>query len=157
VEISYGLADPETLQRLSGLELLRAMVAGQLPAAPMAERLGFRLAEVDEGRVLFEGTPDARLLNPLGTVHGGYALTLIDSATGCAVHSRLPAGAGYATLETKVNFVRAIKADGGPVRCEGIVLSLGRQIGTADARLTSADGTLLAHGSSTLMIFAPRG
>jgi uncharacterized protein (TIGR00369 family) len=156
VEISYGLADPETLQRLSGLELLRAMVAGQLPAAPMAERLGFRLAEVDEGRVLFEGTPDARLLNPLGTVHGGYALALIDSATGCAVHSRLPAGAGYATLETKVNFVRAIKPDGGPVRCEGSVLSLGRQIGTAEARLTSADGTLLAHGTSTLMIFAPR-
>ncbi|MEA3016416.1 MAG: hypothetical protein QOI38_1138 [Sphingomonadales bacterium] len=156
MEIRYGVADAETLQRLTGLELLRAMAAGQLPAAPMAERLGFRLAEVDEGRVVFEGAPDGRLLNPLGTVHGGYALTLIDSATGCAVHSRLPAGAGYATLETKVNFVRGIKPDGGRIRCEGTVLSLGRQIGTAEARLTGADGTLLAHGSSTLIIFAPR-
>ncbi|MEA3041862.1 MAG: hypothetical protein QOC65_1351 [Sphingomonadales bacterium] len=156
MEISYGLADPEALRRLTGLELLRAIIAGELPAPPMAERLGFRLVEVDEGRTVFEGAPDRRLLNPLGTVHGGYALTLIDSATGCAVHSRLPAGTGYATLETKVNFVRAIKADGGPVRCEGTVLSLGRQIGTAEARLTSADGTLLAHGSSTLMIFAAR-
>jgi uncharacterized protein (TIGR00369 family) len=157
VEISYGLADPESLRRLTGLELLRAIIAGELPAPPMAERLGFRLVEADEGRTIFEGAPDGRLLNPLGTVHGGYALSLIDSAAGCAVHSRLPAGAGYATLETKVNFVRAIKADGGPVSCEGTVLSLGRQIGTAEARLTSADGTLLAHGSSTLMIFASRG
>ncbi|HEX8655323.1 MAG TPA: PaaI family thioesterase [Allosphingosinicella sp.] len=156
MEISYGLADPEPLRRLTGLELLRAMVAGHLPAPPMAERLGFRLAEVDEGRAVFEGAPDARLLNPLGTVHGGYALTLIDSAAGCAVHSRLPAGTGYTTLETKVNFVRAIKPDGRPVRCEGTVLSLGRQIGTAEARLTDADGILLAHGSSTLMIFAAR-
>lgn len=156
METSYGLADRETLQRLTGLELLRAMIAGQVPAPTMAERLGFRLVLVEEGRAVFEGAPDGRLLNPLGTVHGGYALTLIDSAAGCAVHSRLGAGTGYTTLETKVNFVRAIKPDAGPIRCEGIVLSLGRQVGTAEARLTNADGTLLAHGSSTLMIFAAR-
>ena len=156
VEISYGVADPEKLRRLTGLELLRAMIAGEIPAPPMAERLGFLLVEIEEGRAVFKGEPDARLLNPLGTVHGGYALTLIDSAAGCAVHSRLPAGTFYTTLETKVNFVRAIKPDGAPVRCEGTVLSLGRQIGTAEARLTSVDGTLLAHGTSTLMIFAAR-
>ncbi|HEX8366903.1 MAG TPA: PaaI family thioesterase [Allosphingosinicella sp.] len=156
MEIRYGLTDPDTLQRLTGLELLRAMVAGELPAPPMAERLGFLLAEVGEGRVAFEGVPDAGLLNPLGTVHGGYALTLIDSAAGCAVHSRLAAGTFYTTLETKVNFVRAIKPNGARVRCEGTVLSLGRQIGTAEARLTSVDGALLAHGTSTLMIFAAR-
>jgi len=106
---------------------------------------------------VFEGDPDARLLNPLGTVHGGWALTLIDSAAGCAVHSTLPAGIGYTTVETKVNFTKAIRPDGGSVRCIGTVVSAGRQIATAEARLVSAaDGSLLAHGSSTLMILGAR-
>jgi uncharacterized protein (TIGR00369 family) len=154
MEPTYGLADPETLRRLSGLELLRALAAGEVPAPTMGQRLGFRLIEVEEGRVAFEGTPDGGMLNPLGSVHGGWALTLIDSAAGCAVHSRLPAGAGYTTLETKVNFTRAIRPDAGPVRCEGKVLAFGRRIATAEARLIGADGALLAHGTSTLMIFA---
>jgi uncharacterized protein (TIGR00369 family) len=156
VETVYGLADPATVRSLSGLELLQKMADGEFPAAPIAEPMNFRLVEVEHGKAVFEGTPDARLLNPLGSVHGGWALTLIDSAAGCAVHTTLPAGIGYTTLETKVNFTRAIRPDGGPVRCTGTVLTAGRQIATAEARLLAADGTLLAHGTSTLMILAPR-
>jgi len=140
----------------SGLETLRAMIAGALPPPPIAATLGFRLVEVGEGRAVFEGMPGPHLLNPLGAVHGGYALTLIDSAAGCALHSALPAGIGYTTVETKVNFVRPIDPAGGPVRCEGRVLSRGRTIATADAFLTSDAGKLLAHGTSTLILLPPR-
>ena len=142
---------------LSGLDLLREMAAGRLPPVPMGATLGFRLIEVERGRVLFEGRPSAALLNPLGAVHGGWALTLIDSAAGCALHSELEAGIGYTTVETKTNFVRPIAPDASPVRCEGRVLSRGRQIATAEAHLRSAEGKLLAHGTSTLIILAGRG
>jgi uncharacterized protein (TIGR00369 family) len=152
----YGVSSFEEIRDLSGLDMLRAMIAGALPAAPIAEALGFRLAEVEKGRVLFEGVPGPHLLNPLGSVHGGYALTLIDSACGCAVHSELEAGIGYTTVETKVNFTRAIDPAGGPVACEGRVVSRGRQIATAEAYLRSAEGRLLAHGTSTLIILYPR-
>jgi uncharacterized protein (TIGR00369 family) len=153
-ETRFGLAAAADLAGLTGLEFLRAMIAGRLPAAPIAGTMGFRLAEVEPGRAVFEGEPGPGLLNPLGGVHGGWALTLIDSATGCALHSTLPAGTGYSTVETKVNFTRPIAPDGGTVRCEGQVLTKGRQIATAEARLLSADGKVLAHGTSTLMIFA---
>jgi uncharacterized protein (TIGR00369 family) len=155
-DMRFGVARAEEIAGLSGLEMLRAMIAGRIPAAPIAATLGFRLAEVEEGRALFEGEPGPGLLNPLGSVHGGWALTLIDSATGCAVHTTLPAGSGYATVETKVNFARPIAPDGGTVRCEGRVVTRGRQIATAEARLTAADGKILAHGTSTLMILEPR-
>ena len=147
-----GSADAAEIAGMTGLEQLRAMIAGRLPAAPIGGTMGFRLVEVGEGMAVFEGTPGPGLLNPLGSVHGGWALTLIDSATGCAVHATLPAGAGYATVETKANFVRPIAADGGAVRCEGQVVSRGRQIATGEARLLSADRKLLAHGTSTLII-----
>ena len=140
----------------SGLEFLQAMIAGEHPAAPIGKHIGFRLAEVERGRAVFESEPGPHLLNPLGAVHGGFALTLIDSACGCAVHTELEAGIGYTTVETKVNFVRPIAPDGGTIRCEGRVLSRGRTIATAEARLTSADGKLLAHGTSTLIILPPR-
>jgi len=153
----YGVSRYDDIKELSGLDMLRAMIAGELPAAPIAEPLGFHLAEVEAGRAVFEGTPGPHLLNPLGAVHGGYALTLIDSACGCAVHTELDAGVGYTTVETKVNFTRPIAPDGGTVRCEGRVLSRGRQIATAEARLLSADGKLLAHGTSTLIILPVRG
>lgn len=151
-EIAYGLADPATLSSLTGLELLRRMAARELPAPPIAEPLNFLLVEVEHGKAVFEGRPTAKLLNPLGSVHGGWALTLIDSATGCALHTTLPAGTGYTTVETKVNFTRAIRPDGEPVRCIGTVVHAGRRIATAEARLVAADGTLLAHGTSTVMI-----
>ena len=156
-EIRYGVATPDQIEGLSGLELLRKMIARQLPAPPIAEGLGFLLVEVEEGRAVFEGVPGPHLLNPLGSVHGGWALTLIDSAAGCAVHTILSPGIGYTTVETKVNFTRAIRPDGGLVRCEGKVVSRGRTIATAEARLISADGKLLAHGTSTLMIFPGSG
>jgi uncharacterized protein (TIGR00369 family) len=154
--MTYGVSNFDQIRHLSGLEMLRAMIDGRLPAAPISEPLGFRLVEVEKGRALFEGTPGPHLLNPLGAVHGGYALTLIDSACGCAVHTELDAGTGYTTVETKVNFTRPIDPDGGPVRCEGRVLSRGRQIATSEAFLRSVDGKLLAHGTSTLIILYPK-
>ena len=153
---SYGTIPAERLQSLSGLEALSAMVAGALPVPPIGGMMGFRLVEIEEGRAVFEGMPGPGLLNPLGAVHGGYALALIDSACGCAVHSTLGAGIGYTSVETKANFTRPIDPNGCPVRCEGRVLSRGRQIATAEAYLRSAEGKLLAHGTSTLIIFAPR-
>ena len=148
----YGVCTSDEISGLSGLEFLQAMIAGRLPAPPIAEPLGFRLAEVERGRALFEGKPGRHLLNPLGSVHGGWALTLIDSACGCSVHSELDPGFGYTTVETKVNFTRPIDPQGGIVRCEGRVLSRGRQIASAEAYLRSAEGKLLAHGTSTLII-----
>ena len=157
LERRFGLASAEDIAGLSGLEFLQAMVDGRLPAPPMAGTLGFRLVAVEDGKAVFEGEPGPGLLNPLGSVHGGLALTLIDSAAGCAVHSTLPAGTGYTTVETKVNFTRPIAPDGGTVRCEGRVVSRGRRIATAEARLVDSGGKLLAHGTSTLMILEPPG
>jgi uncharacterized protein (TIGR00369 family) len=110
---------------------------------------------VEKGRAVFEGRPGPHFFNPLGGIHGGFALTLIDSAAGCAVHTELHAGIGYTTVETKANFVRPVPAQG-VVRCEGRVLSRGRQIATAEAHLRAADGKLLAHGTSTLIILGRR-
>ena len=152
----FGITPRGEMAGLSGLEFLRGMIEGRFAAPPIARTMGFRLTEAGPGRAVFEGEPSGELLNPLGAVHGGWALTLIDSATGCALHTELEAGFGYTTVETKANFVRPIAPDGGTVRCEGRVLSRGRQIATADAHLRSADGRLLAHGTSTLIILAPR-
>lgn len=153
---SYGLASREDWARLSGRELLQAVVDGRLPQAPISQAMSFWIVEVGEGFAAFEGDPGAHLLNPAGGVHGGWALTLIDSATGCAAHTLLPAGTGYTTLETKGNFVRPISAGTGRVRCEGRVVSPGRQIMTAEARVTGADGKVLAHGTSTLLVLAAK-
>jgi uncharacterized protein (TIGR00369 family) len=152
---THATIPPDRMQSLTGLEFLRGMIAGDLPAPPIGGLMGFRLVEVEQGKAVFEGTPGPSLLNPLGAVHGGYALALIDSACGCAVHSELGAGTGYTTVETKVNFTRPIDPEGGPVRCQGRVLSRGRRIATAEADLRSADGKLLAHGTSTLIILGP--
>lgn len=152
-ERDYGVADPAVLAGMSGIEALRAMIAGRLPAPTMGRTLGFRLIEVEEGRALFEGDPGAEHLNPMGGVHGGWALAMIDSAAGCALHTTLAAGVGYATVETKANFTRPIRAGGGTLRCEGRVVARGRQVGTAEAYLRDAEGRVVAHGTSTLMIF----
>jgi len=155
-ERHYGIASAEEMAGLSGREMLQAMIEGQLPSPPISRTLDFRLVEVGDGRAAFEGEPSADLFNPLGTVHGGWALTLIDSATGCAVHSRLPAGVGYTTIETKVNMTRAITADTGTVRAEGRVVAEGRRIVTTEARLLDGSGRILAHGTSTIMVLPPR-
>lgn len=145
------------LQSLPGLEALRLMLAGGHPPPSIASTLGFTLAEVDDGRALFIGETSNRILNPLGIVHGGYALTLIDSCTGCAAHTTLPAGVGYTSIETKVNFVRPIAADTGEVRAEGVVVARGRTIITTEGKLTDSRGRLLAHGTSTIMVLRPEG
>lgn len=152
----FGPIDRTTIQSLSGKALLERMIAGQQPQAPIGQTLSFWLVEVGDGVAVFEGEPSAALLNPLGTVHGGWALTLIDSAAGCACHTLLAAGVGYTTIETKVNFCRAILPDAGPVRAEGRVIHQGKTIMTAEAKVLDTQGRLLAHGTSTLMVLAPR-
>ncbi len=152
----FGIATAEDFARLGGLDLLRGMMEGTIPAPPIAGPLRFRLVEAEEGRAVFECDPDGSLLNPLGIVHGGVALTLIDSAAGCAVHTTLGPGTGYTSVETKVNFTRPVKPDGGTLRCEGKVVTRGRQIATAEAVLMDDKGRIVSHGTSTLMIFAAR-
>jgi uncharacterized protein (TIGR00369 family) len=139
--------------QLDGLSALRAMMAGELPPPPIALLLGFELVEVEDGRAVFAVQPTDAHYNPIGTVHGGLAATLIDSATGCAVHSTLPAGVGYTSTDLQVRFVRAITRDTGPIRCEGTVVHRGRRIATAEARLTAGE-RLLAHGTASALILA---
>jgi uncharacterized protein (TIGR00369 family) len=134
------------------MDLLLAVVSGAIPSPPMAHTMGFFLVEVAEGQATFQCTIDRRLLNPFGTVHGGVALALLDSAAGCAVHTLLPAGAGYTSIETKANYTQPLTVESGTVRAEGRVLSKGKRIATAEAKMFAEDGTLVAHGSSTLMI-----
>ena len=144
---------PRAAAGRSGLELLQEMIARRLPPPPIANLMGFTIASVEEGRAVFEGEPGEYLYNPIGVVHGGYAMTLLDSAMGVAVHTTLKAGERYTSLETKVNFVRPITLDTGLVRCEGNIVHRGGTIATAEGRLTAAgDGKLLAHGTTTCLI-----
>jgi uncharacterized protein (TIGR00369 family) len=153
-DMAYGLATSAQIAGMSGKQILQAIIDGELPAPPIAQTLSFRLTEVGDGFAAFEGEPGPHLLNPMGGVHGGWALTLIDSAAGCAGQSLLPAGSGYATVETKANFSRPITKDTGPVRAESRVVSRGRQVISAEARVLGGDGKVLAHGTSTLLVFA---
>jgi len=150
---NVGVAPLETLKSMSGLEFLRSIADGRLPAPPIAAMLGFHLAQVSEGYARFEMTPEFRHYNPIGAVHGGVAATLLDSCMGCAVHTHLPAGTGYTTLEIKINFVRALTYQTGLVRAEARTLHVGRRAGTAEGKLFDAKGTLYAHGTTTCMIF----
>jgi uncharacterized protein (TIGR00369 family) len=137
---------------LSGMEYVRAIFAGELPAPPITHLMGFRGVSAEPGHAIFEMTPGTQHYNPIGSVHGGIALTLLDSAMGCAVHTLLEAGVSYATLEVKTNFVRPITADTGTIRCEGTVLHSGSRVATAEGRVTDTDGKLLAHGTTTCLI-----
>jgi uncharacterized protein (TIGR00369 family) len=148
-----GLHAVAQAPELSGLELMRALIAGEIPPPPIAELMGFTLLSVDEGHAVFRGEPGEQHLNPLGSVHGGFAATLLDSALGCAVHTTLPAGVGYTTLELSVNLVRGITPATGPVLAEGHLLHLGRRTATAEAQLKAEDGgALLAHAKTTCLI-----
>jgi uncharacterized protein (TIGR00369 family) len=149
----YGVASREQVAGLSGLEIFRAMIAGELPAAPIMETLDFLLVEADPGRVVFQGRPGFAHYNPMGSVHGGWFATLLDSALGCAVASVLPAGKAYTTAELKVNIVRPLTDKVPLVRAESRIIHAGGLMATADARLTGADGKLYAHGSTTCFIF----
>ena len=151
--------DPRALANaaagLSGLEYLHKIVAGELPPPPIGLLLDFRIAEISEGGAVFLVTPAEFHYNPIGVVHGGVAATLLDSAMGCAVHSTLPAGAGYTTLEIKVNYVRAMSAETGEVRCEAKVIHVGGRTATAEGRIVDAAGKLYAHATTTCLIFRP--
>ncbi len=146
-------AAAEAGRELSGLEYLRRIAAGELPRPPLGALLDFSLAEVAEGRAVFTVVPAEFHYNPLGVVHGGLAATLLDSAMGCAVHTTLPAGAGYTTLEIKVNYVRAMTAETGRVLCEAKVIHVGGRTATAEGRVVDASGKLYAHGTTTCLIF----
>jgi len=148
----YGLPDAAQAVAMSGKDLLQAIIDGRMPQPPIAETMTFWLTEVDDGFAAFEGEPGTHLLNPMGTVHGGWALTLIDSAAGCAAQSVLPVGSAYTTIETKGNFSKAIRGDAGRVRAEARVTSQGRQIISCEARVLAQDGRVLAHGTSTLLV-----
>lgn len=151
-----GVARPEQVAGMSGLQTLQAMLRGELPYPPIARTLDFQLMEVGEGRAVFQGTPGPSHLNPMGGVHGGWYATLLDSALGCAVHTMMPPGRGYTTAELGVNLVRAIGPKVQRVRAEGKVLHCGRQLATAEARLVGPDGTLYAHGTTTCLVFELR-
>jgi uncharacterized protein (TIGR00369 family) len=143
---------------MNGLELLQAIAAGNAPGAPIAELMGFEPVEAEEGRVLFAAVPGPEHYNPIGTVHGGLAATLLDSAMGCAVHTTLPEGTAYATLELKVNFTRPITSDTGRLLCEGTVVHRGGRVATAEGRvIAERDGKLLAHGTTTCLLMSVNG
>jgi uncharacterized protein (TIGR00369 family) len=137
---------------VSGLEFLQRIVSGQLSPPPFAALLDFDLVEVSEGGATFAVNPAEYHYNPIGVVHGGLAATLLDSAMGCAVHSMLPAGAGYTTLEIKVNFIRAMTAETGRVRCEAKIVHSGARTATAEGRIVDEAGKLYAHGTTTCLI-----
>jgi uncharacterized protein (TIGR00369 family) len=140
--------------QMTGMEYIQAIFAGELPAPPISETMGFRGVSAEPGRAVFEMEPGQQHYNPIGSVHGGVALTLLDSAMGCAVHTLLDAGVRYTTLEVKTNFVRPITADTGVIRCEGVVIHKGSRVATAEGRLIDAAGKLLAHGTTTCLIIA---
>ena len=159
---TFSWEDPRALAEaargLSGLEFLQKIVSGELPRPPISALMNFGLAEVSEGRAVFTVEPAEYHYNPIGVVHGGLAATLLDSAMGCAVHSKLPAGAGYTTLEVKVNYVRPLTAETGAVRCEAEVIHVGGRTATAEGKVLDAAGRLYAHATTTCIIFrAERG
>ena len=146
-------AIPKATAGKSGLEALREVFEGRLPPPPITETMGFTGVQVEEGKAVFEGEPAEYLYNPIGVVHGGFAMTLLDSAMGCAVHSTLKVGERYTTLEVKTNFVRPITLETGRVRCEGVVIHRGGTIATAEGKLIAIEsGKLLAHGTTTCLI-----
>jgi uncharacterized protein (TIGR00369 family) len=154
---TFSWEDPKALagsaRGLTGLEFLKKVVSGELPPPPIAVLMNFGLAELEEGRAVFTAEPAEYHYNPIGVVHGGLAATLLDSAMGCAVHSTLPAGAGYTTLEIKVNYVRALTAETGEVRCEARVIHVGGRTATAEGKVLDAAGKLYAHATTTCIVF----
>jgi uncharacterized protein (TIGR00369 family) len=151
--MAFGVLQFDKIAHLDGLSVLKGMIAGDYPDAPIAELLDFSITEAEEGRVVFQGTPKAAFRNPLGTVHAGWSATLMDSALACAVYSSIKPGEGYTTIEFKINCVRPVLADMGVVTCEALLLHRGRTIATSEAYLRDAKGRLLAHGTETCAIF----
>jgi uncharacterized protein (TIGR00369 family) len=148
-----GVATREQLRERSGLDFLGAIGAGELPPPPIGDLMGFVPISVEPGRAVFQGTPGKQHYNPSGSVHGGYAATMLDTAVGCAIHTMLPAGKGFTTLELKINYIRAMSEQTGPVRAEGKVITLGGQVGIAEGRITDVNGKLYAFATTTCLVF----
>ena len=152
-----GVPPLDVLLSYDGLGFLRAIADGTLPQPPIAELLGFRLLDAEFGKAVFEGIPEFRHYNPIGVVHGGFAATLLDSAVACSVQSTLAKGETYTTLELKLNLVRALTQETGPVRAEGKIIHRGRTTATAAGELRDREGKLYAHASTTCMVFPVKG
>lgn len=152
-KVEYGLIPLEIWKAEKPIEVFRKMVTHELPAPPIGESFDFLLTEIENGRAVFEGKPHGKFYNPLGTIHGGFIATLLDSAMACAIHSTLEAGKGSTSVEIKVNFVRPIFERTGTLRAIGETINVGRQIASAEGKLIGADGKLYAHGTTTCFIF----
>jgi uncharacterized protein (TIGR00369 family) len=150
---TYGTVSADRQKQMSGLEFVQGLVDGTLPLNTIARTLGYDVSEAASGRVVVTAEPSDVHLNPAGTVHGGFAATLLDSCMGLAIQSTLEKGVGQTTLEFKISLVRPITPETGPIKAEGIVLNRGRRVGTAEGRLTDGKGRLLAHGTTTCLIF----
>jgi uncharacterized protein (TIGR00369 family) len=148
-----GVTPLAQVKHLSGLEFMQGILEGRLPPPPIAAALKFELTELEHGRAVFEGVPEFAFYNPIGAVHGGYAATLLDSCMGCAVHTTLAAGQAYTTLEFKINYVRPMTDQTGRVRAEGRVIHPGNRAATAEGHLYDARGKLLAHATTTCLVF----
>ncbi|MDO8652111.1 MAG: PaaI family thioesterase [Undibacterium sp.] len=148
-----GIIELAQMKTMTGMEFLQGILDGRVPVAHIGKTMDFFPVEGEPGRIVFQGTPGRQHYNPLGSVHGGYFCTLLDSAVGCAVQSMLPKGIGYTTLEIKVNLIRALTDKTGPVRAEGKVIQVGRQVGTAEGRIIDASGKVYAHATTTCLIF----
>jgi uncharacterized protein (TIGR00369 family) len=149
----YGVTPIEQVRALDGLSLMRGIMEGRFPAPPISKALGFSMSLVEHGRVIFDYEPVFDHYNPLGSVHGGVAATLLDSVMGCCIHTTLKPGFGFTTLEIKINYVRAMTDKTGRVQAEGKVINVGSRIATSEGRLVDAAGKLLAHGTTTCLIF----
>ncbi|MEM7291302.1 MAG: PaaI family thioesterase [Pseudomonadota bacterium] len=154
-ENGFGHIGTKLLLTTPGLELCERMISGELPPPPMSRLMNFRMSEVEEGRVVFKGTPLREHYNPAGVVHGGWASTILDSALGCCVWTMVPVGMVYTTAEYKVHLVRAITDKTGEVFAEAKVVHMGRKLATSEATLKTADGKLLAHGTETCAVYDP--
>ena len=152
-KIEYGVTPTHIMASMPGIDFVRAIFAGQLPAPPIMQTIEPFDSTAESGVVAIHSIPGFRHYNPIGSVHGGYAATLLDSVMGLAIHTMLPAGAGYTTLEFKVSFIKGMTEDTGPVRSEGRTLNVGRRSATAEGRITDAQGRLLAHATTTCLIF----
>ena len=150
---TYGVTPTAVMASMSGLDFVRAMFAGELPEPPIMEPIAPFDCTAEKGSVVIHSIPGARHYNPIGSVHGGYAATLLDSAMGLAIHSTLPPGMGYTTLEFKVSFMRSMSTDSGTVKTEGRVQNAGRRVAMAEASITDAKGRLLCHATTTCLIF----
>ncbi len=151
-----GIVSPHVAGAMSGLDFLVALRDGALIAPPFSRATGILPKEIEIGRIVFEGTPTEQFYNPMGTVHGGWIATLLDTAMACAIQSMLPAGQSYTTLELKTNFVRPVFASTGVLRCEGVVLSLGGRIASSEGKVFDKEGNLVAHGTETCLVMGQR-